>query len=190
MPPELYRPLRRDARRNHELILRAASEVFATRGLAAPMDEIAERAGVGTGTLYRRFSTKAQLIEVLFEGRIQETSALAESACSSDDAWEGLCAFLTELISRLASDRGLKEALFLRSQDAVGRGARRDPLVGRDAARARETEWMRARGFPDDRCRADRAHGLGHRRSDARHSSRAVAPRAAADRRRNRAGPR
>src|SRR5436189_117562 len=64
------RPLRRDAERNRQRILQAAREVFAERGLGVTLDEIARHAGVGVGTVYRRFADKEALIDALFEDRI------------------------------------------------------------------------------------------------------------------------
>ena len=64
------RPLRADAERNRRRILVAAGEVFAVRGLDAGLDEIARHAGVGVGTVYRRFPDKHMLIEALFDDRI------------------------------------------------------------------------------------------------------------------------
>ena len=64
------RPLRRDAERNRQRILEAAAEVFNERGLDVSLDEIARHAGVGVGTVYRRFRTKEELVEALFMDRL------------------------------------------------------------------------------------------------------------------------
>ena len=64
------RPLRADAERNRRRILEAAAEEFAERGLGVTMDSIAARAGVGVGTVYRRFPDKAELLEALFEEKL------------------------------------------------------------------------------------------------------------------------
>src|SRR5580704_15876982 len=74
------RPLRRDAERNRQRILKAASEVFNERGLEVSLDEIARYAGVGVGTVYRRFRTKEELVEALFVDRIDSVAAIAEQA--------------------------------------------------------------------------------------------------------------
>src|ERR1700704_146236 len=74
-PPASERPLRRDAERNRLRILQAAREVFADRGLDASLDQIAAHAGVGIGTVYRRFPDKDALIDALFEERIDEVTA-------------------------------------------------------------------------------------------------------------------
>jgi AcrR family transcriptional regulator len=108
----LGRPLRADAERNRRRILAAAAEVFAKRGLDAGLDEIARHAGVGTGTVYRRFPDKAMLIDALFESRIDNLVAVAEEALAMPDAWEGLVHFLETSIEMQQADRGLKELLF------------------------------------------------------------------------------
>jgi AcrR family transcriptional regulator len=108
----LGRPLRADAERNRRRILVAAAEVFAKRGLDAGLDEIARHAGVGTGTVYRRFPDKSILIDALFESRITAIVELAESALAAPDPWEGLTQFLENSIEMQLADRGLKELLF------------------------------------------------------------------------------
>jgi AcrR family transcriptional regulator len=108
----LGRPLRADAERNRRRILVAAAEVFAKRGLDAGLDEIAGHAGVGTGTVYRRFPDKSVLIDALFESRITAIVALAESALELPDPWDGLTRFLENSIEMQLADRGLKELLF------------------------------------------------------------------------------
>ena len=105
------RRLRRDAERNRVRILAAAAEAFAEGGLAVTMDEIARRAGVGVGTVYRRFPDKEQLIEALFEQRIDDLVALAEEAAAYADAWAGLVHFFESVIAVLVADRGLKEVV-------------------------------------------------------------------------------
>ena len=107
--PASQRPLRRDAERNRERILSAAAVAFAEGGLSVTMDEIARRAGVGVGTVYRRFPDKELLIEALFEQRLEELVELAEGALAHDDPWDGLVAFLERLLAVQACDRGLKE---------------------------------------------------------------------------------
>src|SRR3954451_20998189 len=104
--------LRADAERNRRRLLAAAAEVFARRGLEAGLDEIARHAGVGTGTVYRRFPDKSLLIDALFESRFQDLVAVAESALVMDDPWAGLVWFLERSITMQQADRGLKELLF------------------------------------------------------------------------------
>lgn len=108
---ETERPLRADAARNRELILETAAEVFAEEGLDAGYDEIARRAGIGVGTVYRRFPKRDELIRALFESRIQDIVALAEEAVSRSDAFGGLAWFLEQAVEHQVADRGLREVM-------------------------------------------------------------------------------
>jgi AcrR family transcriptional regulator len=147
------RPLRRDAERNRQRILEVAREAFAEDGLAVTLDEIARRAGVGVGTVYRRFPDKEQLIDALFEERIGELVAIAEAALRHDDAWEGLVSFLESATAAHADDRGLKEVA-LSGTHGLGRVARARelmaPLVTRLVARAQEQGQLRPDLQPTD----------------------------------------
>lgn len=105
------RPLRKDAERNRRLILQVAAEVFAERGLDAGFDEIARRAGVGVGTVYRRFPDRADLVAALFEQILLDIATLAEAAIAMPDAWDGLVHFLERTTEKQAHDRGLKEVM-------------------------------------------------------------------------------
>lgn len=104
-------PLRRDAERNRQVILDAARDLFAQRGLSVTLNDIAHYAGVGVGTVYRRFPDKAHLIEVLFEQRLDEIVRMLEGALEDPDPWHGLTDFLERVLEKQASDRGLKEVL-------------------------------------------------------------------------------
>jgi AcrR family transcriptional regulator len=108
----LGRPLRADAERNRRRILAAAAEVFAKRGLDAGLDEIARHAGVGTGTVYRRFPDKTLLIDALFDHRIDELLELAQTGLAADDSWTGLVYYLERSIEMQQADRGLMDVLF------------------------------------------------------------------------------
>lgn len=103
-------PLRRDAQRNRERIIEAAGEVFATRGFAATLDDVAHHAGVGVGTVYRRFPTKEELIEAVFTDRLEDLVTLAEESLVAESAWDGLIGFLRTSARWHAADRGLRDA--------------------------------------------------------------------------------
>jgi AcrR family transcriptional regulator len=105
------RPLRADAARNRQKILEAASEVFASRGLDATLDDIARHAGVGVGTVYRRFASKEELIEALFEKAVNEVVELALEAAEMADSWEGLVWFLERATEMQAEDLGLRDVI-------------------------------------------------------------------------------
>ncbi|MGW8672422.1 TetR/AcrR family transcriptional regulator [Streptomyces niveus] len=112
-PVEGGRPLRRDAALNRERILHAAREVFGQQGLGVTLDDVARHAGVGVGTLYRRFPTKESLIRALFEEDLRIRQESAENALAHPDPWQGLVDFLTEMTADLAENRGLHEVLML-----------------------------------------------------------------------------
>lgn len=78
------RPLRADARRNHEQLLAAARDVVVERGPGAPLDEIACRAGVGIGTLYRRFPDRSALLRAVVVDALEHTSRAAEQALAEE----------------------------------------------------------------------------------------------------------
>lgn len=105
------RPLRKDAVRNRELLIAAAREVFAERGLEASLDEVAHRAGVGVGTAYRHFVNKFELAEAIFEVAVDGIVALAETALAGPDAWTGIAAFIEGAAAAQAVDRGLRDVL-------------------------------------------------------------------------------
>jgi AcrR family transcriptional regulator len=111
---------RRHARRNHELLVEAAREVFAERGVEASLEEIARRAGVGIGTLYRHFATRDALVEAVFERRIGEFAALGEAAAAEPDGWRAFTGLLERILEIQAGDRLLKDVL-LRSSSGTGR---------------------------------------------------------------------
>src|ERR1700709_2058318 len=98
------RPLRKDAARNRERILAAAGEVFAERGLEVTLDDIAHHAGVGVGTVYRRFRDKEELIDALFDERMDAVLTVAEQALAVDDPWLGLEGFFVSILELQAVD--------------------------------------------------------------------------------------
>src|SRR3954454_5327855 len=104
-------PLRRDAVRNRERLLTAASELFAERGLNVTLNDIAHRAGVGVGPAYRRFANKEEVIDALFEQRLQDVIAVAHEALEATDAWTGLVSFLERSLHMQFGDRGLTEIM-------------------------------------------------------------------------------
>jgi AcrR family transcriptional regulator len=150
-PPASDRPLRRDAERNRLRILYAAREVFADRGLDASLDQIAAHAGVGVGTVYRRFPDKDTLIDALFEERIGEVAAAGQRALGASDPWEGLVGFIQQANALLARDRGLKQALLSRGAQKT-KCAREKiiPIATELVARAQQAGSLRADFDPLD----------------------------------------
>jgi AcrR family transcriptional regulator len=110
---------RSHARRNHESLVVAAREVFAERGVEASLEEIARRAGVGVGTLYRHFATRDALVEAVFERRIGEFVAVADAAAEEPDAWRAFVGLLEGVLALQAGDRMLKD-VFLRFPPGTG----------------------------------------------------------------------
>jgi AcrR family transcriptional regulator len=103
------RPLRRDAQVNRQRIIDAAREVFAVRGLSATLDDVAQHAGVGIGTVYRRFPCKEALVQVALEQQLKEHVRVAEAALREQTGWDGLVLFLSGAAEMHAADRGLRD---------------------------------------------------------------------------------
>jgi AcrR family transcriptional regulator len=105
--------LRADAARNRDAIIAMARDVFAEQGLGAPLEEIAARAGVGIGTLYRRFPTRRDLIAAALHGKVSQYAQAGEQALATSDSWAGFTAFIQRTCELQAADRGLAELLAL-----------------------------------------------------------------------------
>ena len=109
---ELARPLRADAARNRARVLEVAYETFAAEGLGVPIDEIARRAAVGAGTVYRHFPTKEDLYRAVIEDRINQIVDDGRALLADADPGEALFTFLRSMVLQWgATDRGLAEAL-------------------------------------------------------------------------------
>jgi AcrR family transcriptional regulator len=105
------RPLRADAARNRARILEAAEAVFAAEGIEAPVDEIAEKAGVGVGTLYRHFPTKEKLCEAILLERLVALAADARALAEAEDPVAAFFAFLDHMMEEVAAKRDLLVAV-------------------------------------------------------------------------------
>ena len=101
--------MRADAARNRVLLLEAARELFAERGLNVTMDEVARHAGVGVGTAYRRFASRMELIDALVDERVAEVEDNIELALRADDPWAAFVAFMEAHVAIHVADRGLRE---------------------------------------------------------------------------------
>ncbi|WP_236791755.1 TetR/AcrR family transcriptional regulator [Amycolatopsis sp. GM8] len=152
MPVE-SRPLRRDAQRNRELLLAAAREVFGAKGLEAPLDEIARRAGVAIGTLYNRFPTRAELIDATFAEPVGRWVTIGEEALAEPDPWDGIVQYVVRSCELHSIDRGLTQVCTESYPDAPGIEAAKlrswDVLV-RLVARAKDAGVLRADAEPSD----------------------------------------
>ena len=105
------RRLRADAARNRAAIVAVAREVFAEQGLAAPLETIAARAGVGIATLYRRFPTREKLVAAALTEKVAEYAEAAEQALAAGDPWDGFAGFVQRICELQAGDRGLSDLL-------------------------------------------------------------------------------
>jgi AcrR family transcriptional regulator len=105
------RTLRKDAALNRDRLLAAASELFAEHGLEITLNDIAHHAGVGVGTAYRRFANKEEVIDALFEQRLQAVAKVAHEALADPDAWNGLVTFLQRALDMQFGDRGLNQIM-------------------------------------------------------------------------------
>ena len=113
------RPKRADARRNYEKVLVAAREAFAEGGESTSLEEIARRAGVGIGTLYRNFPNRQALLEALYVGEVEEVCRAAAELEGVADPWEALSSWFERFIGYIATKRALAgELLNYLEQDA------------------------------------------------------------------------
>jgi len=142
------RPRRRgrqaEAARNDLLLLAAAREVFSEQGPGAPVSAVAERAGVGIATLYRRYGTKEELLRKLVTSASEQYADAALAALAVDDPWEGLAGYVRDCVAfgpgSLAPIAG--SVGFTREMDEAGE--RSDALAGEVVARAHAAGVLRA----------------------------------------------
>jgi AcrR family transcriptional regulator len=103
----ITRPKRADARRNYEKVLTAAREAFAEGGEATSLEEIARRAGVGIGTLYRNFPNRQALLETLYVDEVDAICRAAAELDNGDDAWEALSSWFERFVGYIATKQAL-----------------------------------------------------------------------------------
>ena len=141
------RPLRRDAQRNREAIVEAARQVFCDQGLEAPLEQIARHARVGIATLYRRFPSRAALLDAVLTVDLQAHIDAAEHALAIDDPWDGFAFYLEQNCRLQASDRGLNDVMgmrFPRATAVEAAKARLFELLGQVVDRAQQSGQLRA----------------------------------------------
>jgi AcrR family transcriptional regulator len=107
----LSRPKRADARRNYDKVLAAAREAFAEGGESTALEEIARRAGVGIGTLYRNFPNRQALLETLYLEEVEGICRMAEEQRESADPWEALTSWFERFIGYIATKQALAAEL-------------------------------------------------------------------------------
>ncbi|WP_170037549.1 TetR/AcrR family transcriptional regulator [Georgenia soli] len=103
------RPLRRDAEENRGRIVRAARELFAAQGLGVGFNDIARHAGVGVGTVYRRFPDKATLVRDALQDEVARLLEVADEALGGAPAWDGLMLLVEHVADLLAANLGLRD---------------------------------------------------------------------------------
>jgi AcrR family transcriptional regulator len=147
------RGLRKDAERNRQRILAAARELFAVRGLEATLNDVAHQANVGVGMVYRRFATKEELLEAIFEDSIDQVVELAKAALRIEDSWDGFVWFVEHLCELTATDRGLREMVCSKAYGGYRVECARlrlDPHVSKVVERARDDGYLRPDVEPTD----------------------------------------
>jgi AcrR family transcriptional regulator len=105
------RPVRRDVARNRQLLLDAARQVFAERGLLASLDDVAQAAGVGVATAYRHFANKYELASMVLDQEIDRMIRLAEEVAEMADPWTGITVFVTASVEAQVGNRALRDVL-------------------------------------------------------------------------------
>jgi AcrR family transcriptional regulator len=150
--PVAPREPRSDARRNRKRVIKAARECMARDGLDAQIEEIARRAKVGVGTVYRHFNTKDELVEALAFERFERLRELALEALAEEDPWGSFEGFMRASARIQTEDRALSEVLTSRP-DTMGRAAEASgilDLVAQILGRAQTAGVVRKDAHPYD----------------------------------------
>ncbi|MFC7595556.1 TetR/AcrR family transcriptional regulator [Terrabacter sp. GCM10028922] len=139
------RPMRADARRNYDKILATARIVFTERGTDSSLDEIAKRAGVGPGTLYRHFPTRAALVDALMQDWTDRVAADADAAIATGQpAREMLLGWFEHFIDHITLHRGAASKICAAMDDPASPMYRKCRVMGE--ANRRVIEHLDARG--------------------------------------------
>ena len=147
------RPLRADAARNRARVLDAARTAFAEVGLDVGVEEIARRAGVGKGTLYRRFPTKEALVRAIFEDILEEIDRIVSDAEAEPDAWTAFTTYLAATARMQASNQGFYDVVAQRLGAAALSGEQRRRVTDSTARileRAQQAKVVRDDLVPED----------------------------------------
>ena len=147
------RPLRADAARNRARVLDAARTAFAEVGLDVGVEEIARRAGVGKGTLYRRFPTKEALVRAIFEDILDEIEHIVGAAEAEPDAWTAFTAYLSATARMQASNQGFYDVVAQRLGAAALTDDQRERVIDtttRMLKRAQDANVVRDDLVPED----------------------------------------
>ncbi|MFF7448684.1 MULTISPECIES: TetR family transcriptional regulator [unclassified Streptomyces] len=121
--------MRADARRNHERLLAEARTAFAAHGAEASLEDVARRAGVGIGTLYRHFPNRDALLSAVFEDAVNDLLARSRDLLTDPNPCTALVTWLREMVAQAGEYRGLARALMSVSSDGTSALARcSDPI--------------------------------------------------------------
>ena len=144
--------MRADARRNRERVIGAARRCMSRDGLDAGMEDIAHRAGVGVGTVYRHFPTKEALIEGLAEARFERLAELGREALEVEDPWEAFEGLMRASAEIQTEDRALSEILVSRvgTMRAAAEKVGMLELVAKVMKRAQRSGHLRKDAAPED----------------------------------------
>jgi AcrR family transcriptional regulator len=129
MADRLPQMLRADAEENCDRILDAARELFSERGLDVTMREVARRAGVGPATVYRRFATKADLVEAAFANQVRLCRAIVDEGCADLDPWRGFCSVVEGVSALNARSRDFVDAFMSVHPEAKSISAHRASVL-------------------------------------------------------------
>ena len=147
------RPLRADAARNRARVLDAARTAFAEAGLDVGVEEIARRAGVGKGTLYRRFPTKEALVRAIFDGILEDIEALSVETDTVADPGGAFAHFLSGAARMQATNQGFYDVVAYRLGAAALSAEQRTRFLdaaARPLLRAQEAGFVRSDLVPED----------------------------------------
>lgn len=145
--------LRADAQENRDRVLQAARDLFGSRGLDVTMRDVARHAGVGPATLYRRFSTRQDLVDAAFEDELELCRSIVLAGAADDDAWQGFRSVVEQVVALNARNQGFVDALVAEGRVSVRLAGHRVELLRALAAlsvRAKASGELRRDFVVDD----------------------------------------
>lgn len=132
-----------EARRNDRAVLDAARDVFSAQGADAPISAVAERAGVGVGTLYRRYGSKTELLQRMCVLAMEQGMEAAGEALQADDPWTGLCGYIRACVEMRSGALGSLAGQIEMTDEMLSTARRGMTLAGEVVARAHRAGSLR-----------------------------------------------